>query len=160
MHTDVERVMAHLKTLGIDVRVGRFDLLLSSPFSLKVGLDYEKKILFFNEGQVDEGVAGLIHEAAHIVACPKAPIDSNEFDFLGWELALAIELGVLHSWIRGMNDYGVIQTTPSIVDGEMFDEVVHIGSMSEDELSELIEERIDYARSIGIVVGDTAIAIR
>jgi hypothetical protein len=139
MHKDVEIVIAHLKTLGIDVRVGSFDQSMRSPFSTEIGLDYERKILYFAEEKADRGVMGLVHEAAHMVACLEPPTDSDETRFLGWELALAKELGVAHYWIGALKTFG---------------------SMTDDEILEYFDEQISAARSIGIVVEDTAIAIR
>jgi hypothetical protein len=152
MTPEVERLLNRLRELGAKIDIDPdADGPQPAPFSFKLGLDYRKKILYFS-GECDEDSVGhIIHEAGHLLACRKTPHKSDEYNFLGWEMALAIELDLLGDWLHGQMNYGVINN-----DNEGTD----LGLLSDEELSELIEERIDYARSKGLVVGDRPVAIR
>jgi hypothetical protein len=155
MNPKYERLKARLKTLGIKLVI-KPELDSSCPFSCDFDIDYKRKRLLFT-GDLYKGdpeatmrvLGGLIHEAGHLVASLEKPRDSEEFNFLGWEFALAIELGLLPDLLAQHEFY--------MVDLEDMSE---IKDLNEDRLSELIEERIDYARSIGLVIGDKAVAIR
>lgn len=155
MTPEVEKVLTRLKGMGINVIIGEDEVdnaVQPAPFSWKLGLDYAKKTLYFDGACDAESVGNLIHEAGHLVACEKSPEDSEEYEFLGWEIALALELDLLDDWAYGQQDYGV--TTNEYEGG------IEIGLLSDEEFDELVEERIDYARSIGLVVVDRAVAIR
>ncbi len=151
MTPDVERLLNRLRELGAKVTISNKEGPQCPSFSSTLSLDYRKKILYFT-GKCDEDSVGhIIHEAGHILACKKTPDDSHEYEFLGWEMALTIELDLLGDWLHGQMDYTVVNNE---------DDCTEIGLLSDEELSELIEERIDYARSQGLVVGDRPVAIR
>jgi hypothetical protein len=155
MDPKYKRLKARLKTLGIKIVI-KPELDSNCPFSCDFDIDFERKLLLFtgdfykgNPTASKQILGGLIHEAGHIVASLQNPKDSEEFTFLGWEFALAIELDLL----------------PELLDQHEFytvdlEDMSEIKDLNEDRLSELIEERIDYARSAGLVVGDRAVAIR
>lgn len=152
MTPEVNLVLNRLRELGATVILdSEKDPPQSCPFSWKMGLDYGNKTLFFTGECDDESVGHLIHEAGHLLACSKTPEDSEEYDFLGWELALAMELDLLGDWLHGQQDYTVTTNDNGSIE---------IGLLSDDELSELIEERVDYARSIGLIRGGSVVAIR
>ena len=119
------------------------------PFNFNFHIDYSAKCIRMRFDRIERDTVGaLIHEAGHVIACNTEPRNSKEYPFLGWEFALALELNVLQDLLFEHADYGITDDDT-------------IGMLSEDELSELIEERLDYARSIGIVdANDRALAIR
>lgn len=70
-----------------------------APFDRDVGLDFASKTLYATD--IEEHWAELIHETAHIFASPVPPNEcKTDFDFIGWELALAKELGCYRAWAR------------------------------------------------------------
>lgn len=148
----VERLMNRLRELGATIIIDpEAEGPQSAPFSYALSLDYSKKTMYFNGGCDVDSVGHIIHEAGHLLACRRTPAKSDEYAFLGWEMALAMELDLLGDWLHGQMDYGIINNENESTD---------LGLLSDDELSELIEERIDYARSKGLVVGDRPVAIR
>lgn len=150
-----KRLKTRLKSLGVKLII-KPELYPSCPFSCDFDIDYKRKRLLFT-GDLYNGdpeasmkvLGGLIHEAGHIVVSLQKPRDSDEFTFLGWEFALAIELDLLPELLK-LHEFNMVD----------LENTLEIKDLNEDRLSELIEERIDYARSAGLVVGDRAVAIR
>lgn len=150
-----QRVIDAVVALGCDVKiVSPYSSLLNAPFSAMIGLNYKKKVIYLTEDEDDNSIGGFIHEAGHVLACPYKPEASNEFDFLGWEIAMAISCDVLPEWLHGQRDYVVDANEHGIYS-------VDIGTLTEDRVSELVEERLDYARSVGIIdTNDRPLVVR
>ncbi len=113
MNPKYKRLKARLKGLGIKIVI-KPELDSNCPFSCDFDIDFEQKQLLFT-GDFYKGdpkasmmvLGGLIHEAGHIVASLKKPKDSEEFTFLGWEFALAIELDLLPELLDQHKSYMV-----------------------------------------------------
>lgn len=153
MNANLDKLFAHLKGMGVTVELTSDDRRLNCPFDWNTGLNYKRKILYFSGTSDKETIGSVIHEAGHILASKKSPNARTvkEYDHLGWEFALALELDLLTEALPGYMYYGLLDN-----DGGGLE----LRDLDDGALSELVEERIDYARSIGLVVGDRAVAIR
>lgn len=120
-----------------------------APFSHKLGVDYEHKTIYVIDGAE---LGGLIHEMGHVFACASSPYKSDEYEFFGWEFMVAVKLDLVLEWLEQTKDYAA--------GGEGMANIEDFGDMTIDEQSDLIEERVQHARLIGIVVGEEPIAIR
>lgn len=152
---EVSIVLEAVKKLGVEVVFCEDEDIdscpLPAPFSWQIGIDYYQKKLYLTKDFSHETVGNIIHEVGHIVACDDAPEDSNEVEFLGWEIAFALELGLLDEWRAGQSDYTVRHSYHGLVE---------IGCLDDDELSDLVEESIDWAKCLGLVENEHAVAIR
>lgn len=108
------------------------------PFSGQVGADHQFKAVYFDFCKGSDTISALIHEAGHVLACEVPPKECSEYTFLGWEFAFAMELDVLPEFLEGHKDY-------------MIDVSHAIYNLDADELSELIEERLDFAQRTGLL---------
>jgi hypothetical protein len=118
----------------------------AAPFCFKLGVDYKEKTIFMVEGAE---LGSIIHEMGHIFASRWCPAESAEYNFFGWEFMVAVKLGLVDEWLDTTGDY--------TVGGN---KTVEFCEMTIDEQSDLIEERVQHARKIGLVVGEEPIAIR
>lgn len=90
---------------------------LHSPFDSRIGLDWNSRTVFCSydssiipsenvEYMNNIILCGIIHEMAHVFASYYPPENSEEFEFLGWEMALASEIGIdSRTWRDGQENY-------------------------------------------------------
>jgi hypothetical protein len=83
--------------------------LSESPTTTAHGLWWRKKIIYAVRGR--ENVNGIIHEMGHVFAAPHHPDCAcsacHEWDWLGWEIVLARQIGAMPMWSYHNADYGV-----------------------------------------------------
>ena len=126
-----------------------------SPFSSKLGCDWESKVVFFNRDGKNEIflLCGIVHEMAHTFATNQSPNDVDEWDFLGWEWALCRKLGMSReNWALGNAQYQI--------DDMKTGNFLEIQDLSTRELQKLLSERIRYARKSNIVKGFQPLLVR
>lgn len=87
------------------VRVPVHDERLNCPFSDDLGVEWPTKTLFLS-GEPNAGK--IIHELGHILADEDPPGDSDEFRWLGWEIAVARKFRLFRRWNKGMAGYVVM----------------------------------------------------
>jgi hypothetical protein len=119
-----------------------------APFSHRdLGILWKRKLVIYAG---DVAWVEVIHEMGHVFACRTNPDQSDEFPFLGWEIALVNHIkGNLRLWLAENKDY---QTT---------NEGQSLGSMSPLEQGQLVAERLVVARQTGILgPGDRPLALR
>lgn len=90
----------------------------------------------------------VIHETGHVFASRVGPDDSNEYDFLGWEMAVARAIGLsLMQWRDGNRDY--ILWTRSGLAGEGLETPPwpsEIGACTDADLRRLYADRLAWAK--------------
>lgn len=95
----------------------------------------------------------LVHEMGHVFASRRNPNACNEYDFLGWEYAVARFIGALTSdWRAGMADYQLMDDETGRGDD--------IGSLSRRDFRRLMLDRLTVARRKGLLDGMTPKVIR
>ena len=117
-----------------------------APFTLgDLGILWDEKVIAYVRAT---GVTpcDIIHEMGHIFAVKG--VDDSEVDFFGWEYMLARKLGLARAWVAQNGDY-------CIDDGG-----TSFKSLTKDGQRQFIDERVAFARSIGIVRGDAPVAVR
>lgn len=121
-----------------------------APFSQFFSVDYLRCKVYYDPDvfQYSSETAGIIHEMGHVFACHDSPLQSEEFDFLGWEWVLAREVGLLSEWCASMRNYSLNSQ------GDDF------GNISIDDQTELIESRVAHACELGLIVDDEPVCIR
>jgi hypothetical protein len=132
-----------------DDKLWEADHINASPFSFKLGLDHAHKTIYILEGAE---LGGIIHEMGHVFASAAEPSRSVEYEFFGWEFVVAAKIGIVEEWIESVGDY--------TVGGDHNAGIVDFKDMTIDEQSDLIEERVQHARTLGLVIGEEPIAIR
>ncbi len=130
-----------------------------APFDHNLGVDYDRKVIVAEKGF---NLGGVIHEIAHVFAVnaetSRAALDSDEFDFFGWEFMLARKVDLVPEWVESNYNYS-LPNDPFEYNGKDFGGE-DFGQLELEEQSDLIEERVDYARQIGIVMDDEPISVR
>lgn len=123
-----------------------------APFNFCLGLDWHARLVacrVSSPGPIEDPVmlGSVIHEVAHLFATLKEPWYAEEYDFLGWEWAVARDCGLVDEWLDSMGSY-------SVGDGDDF------GALDVDQQTDLLEERFDFAVSIGLIVNDRPVSLR
>ena len=129
------------------------DDLTHCPFSHHLAIDHKAKHVYYTPhlpGITDLG--GIIHEFGHVFATLEDPNTAEEYDFLGWEWLLALEVGLRDEWLLSMDNYSLA------AEGNVYAE--DFGYLDDDQRSDLLEERIDYAESLGLIVDGQCVSIR
>lgn len=148
MLTHIERLSRLCTKFGGSlVQVDVIQVEIQSPFDFAVGADFDQKIVYYKAG-ADPG--SIIHEMGHVFASKEKPDNSEEFDFFGWEYAVAKQVHVLDIWIKNNRDYG-LGTWPANQE---------FGRLSNREREEVLWERTAFAEQIGLIVQGRPIAIR
>lgn len=75
-----------------------------APFADWHGFDYEQGVIYAAEGFADPGV--IVHEMGHLFV-DRFIDHSDEFDWFGWEIALARAAGCYRAWSRQNATYSV-----------------------------------------------------
>lgn len=115
--------------------------LCEAPFTDAHGLWWRRKIIYAVQGR--EEVGPLIHEMGHVFASPHHPYHDcstcHEWNWFGWEIILARQIGAYRSWSRQNVNY---QTTEG---GTTW------GSLSTDQRRAVITERLTCAQRSGLI---------
>ncbi len=86
----------------------------------------------------------LIHEMGHVLACKEHPLESKEFDFLGWEYAVARYIKApIEEWYENMKNYQVDDFNAT-----------HFGDLSVEARDAFLAERLTVAIGLDLVAGD------
>jgi len=81
------------------------------PFAYStMAVDWHEKTVIVAQDLKADNIYGLIHEMGHVFASNKTPNWAKEFDFFGWEYAVATKLGLLFQWSHGTKDYSIAVT--------------------------------------------------
>jgi hypothetical protein len=134
-----------------------------APFSSAIGLFWKTKtVVYVPEALLDEGplesprasgtskaISVIIHEMGHVFACRKPPWDSNEYQFLGWEYAVAKLIGMSREdWYHSIWNYAICQKGCS---GSCNHRIDEFGMLLAAKRDEVIRQRLDAARKARIV---------
>jgi hypothetical protein len=113
-----------------------------APFEIGLGINWRQRQVIFEAPVARLPVAAIIHEMGHCFASLKQPDSVEEWDFLGWEIAMARAVGLpMAAWQQGNRDYSVT------LDG-CYREVGHL---TPAELAGVAWERLEAARQSGLV---------
>lgn len=123
------------------------DQLSEAPFTSGIGVDFDTKTVYYTPST---SISSLIHEMGHVFASHARPEDSEELDFFGWEFVLAKTLGVEEEWLDDQVHYSV----PSQGGYSSF------RRLPLGDQTNLLESVILRGRLLGIIVGDTPVAVR
>jgi hypothetical protein len=117
-----------------------------ATFNLGLGLFYGEKKIVISSPISRHLTADIIHECAHIFATRYNPNDSDELAILGWEMLVAKLIGMpLSVWGQSCKDYDI----EGVIEDENFPTLV--GKCSEEQLQVLYQDRVSYAKHIGII---------
>jgi len=118
--------------------------LTTAPFTDAHGLHWRKKVIYAVRGR--EEVGSIIHEMGHVFCsqhhaecyCNKCP---HEWDWFGWEIAVARRIGASRTWSRHNKNY-------QIDDAPIFSQWE---SLSSKRRREVVTDRLAYAKKIGVL---------
>lgn len=111
-----------------------------SPFAEWHGIDWRKKRIVTVHGQAK--INAVIHEMGHVFASRHHPDSGDgdaEFDFFGWEVAVAKMVGAFRTWSAGNNSYSVTD------DGDSW------GNCAGHKRRRIIVERVARARELKLL---------
>jgi hypothetical protein len=120
--------------------------LVRAPFTSELlGINFHTKEVIF-AGKVGE--SSIIHEMGHVFATDQEPRYATEWDFFGWEYAMARHIGLpVKTWLNSNADYGVN-------DGQ------DLSTLNDRQICAMIHDRVRVARKAGIVKGFKPLAVR
>lgn len=118
--------------------------LLEAPFADAHGLHWQEKTVYAVSGR--ERIGALIHEMGHVFASPHHPYHAcpkcHEWDWLGWEIAVARQIRAMPTWSRDNANY---VTDPG---GIQWD------TLSSPQRRSVVSKRLAVARERGLVGAD------
>lgn len=117
-----------------------------APFSSWLGIDHPNMKVYLTE---KAHLGEVIHEMGHVFASLRTPYFSEEYDFFGWEFVVAQKADLVTEWLEGAGNYSVGGT-----------QYVEFEDMTPDEQSDLLEERVQHAQKLGLIVGDEPVTVR
>lgn len=123
------------------------------PFDQHLAIDHERKRVLYR-GQ--PGLGGIPHEMGHVFASTKAPRDSEEWEFFGWEYLIAKRAGVAAEWFASSMTYQI----PRGTDGFRRKRLVDFGALPVREQRSVLAERIRFARRNGTIRRGNPVSIR
>jgi hypothetical protein len=116
-----------------------------APFTSAHGLWWSRKIVYAVDGR--EEVGSIIHEMGHVFASPHHPHhdcgECREWNWFGWEIALARRVGAARTWSRHNASYLTGEGGKSAW-----------GTLSPERRREVVVDRLSRARKIGVVDAD------
>jgi hypothetical protein len=117
----------------------------SAPFTTfyELGVIWHKKLIMSERGLM---WPHLVHEMAHTFASKHPPDKADEWEFFGWEYAVARYVGDVEAWRRSNVDYQIDDGGPHRY-GEF-------GALSRRNQNKICTERLYHAKKIGIVSKD------
>ena len=126
--------------------------LSASPFTSCHGLWWRRKIVYAVEGR--EEVGSIIHEMGHVFASPHHPHhdcpECTEWNWFGWEIAVARQVDAWWTWSRQNSDYFVGDIEDGSVDG-VYRHPRKWGQLSNAKRKTVVAERLAHARTTGIL---------
>lgn len=127
-----------------------------SPFSShSLGVHWEQKLVVTVDAPWDE----VIHEMGHVFACLKTPRKSDEYEFFGWEYALALAIKAnAEIWCKGNRDYQLSGVSPEV--GGQKHVCYEFGHLTPKQKEWVLTERLEHARKTGLVINNEPQAIR
>lgn len=157
-----------LWTVGEDEWKLRRDLKNSfvAPFDGSLMLELETLTVFLrldDEQHVTlKNLTGIIHEMGHAFAVDEDPNHADEFEFIGWEWALARKVGItFKEWCENNDEYAITEdgeTIGDFLDGsvriirERHQSSVGLASKNlKDEVKYIIRTQVELGRKMGII---------
>lgn len=110
-----------------------------------IGLLYrQKRIVYWKDTRPSWDT--LLHEIAHLFASRRNPLSCREYQFLGWEYALALRLGCAQRFMARYKSYWVDYTAPE-------DRILYhaIGDMPMRVKRKFFRARLAHATRRGLV---------
>ncbi len=118
-----------------------------SPFNEDVGIDKENHVIFYTPFLLEHAI--IIHELGHcLFGCLK---NGEEYNFFGWEYAIAKKYNILKEWIASQAIYIV---------GEEIVKYDELSSLSEKQQNFVFNRRVRAAKKFGYIVDDDPILNR
>ena len=116
-----------------------------SPFTSAHGIHWKRKIIYAVEGR--EEIGSIIHEMGHVFADRHHPYSNkcSEFEWFGWEVAVARQIGPYRVWSRQNGDYATDERGGA-----------EWSSLSTPERRALVLARLGHAQKIGVLGPDGA----
>lgn len=114
-----------------------------APFTSAHGVNWIRKIIYTVRDR--EEVGSIIHEMGHVFADRKPPFNTNEWEWFGWEIAVARSIGAAREWSKHNANYN----TGDENGGDW-------GHLSTKERRGVVRDRLLYAKKIGVVSPDNA----
>jgi hypothetical protein len=124
---------------------GRQQVYYACPFDIRCGVLYRARMVVYVDDELTYGT--LIHEMAHCFASTSTPSSSQEFQFLGWEYALAGRWGARRKWLKDSRNYVISDHGADIGD------MLRPSGRPNATLQKVFMERLVVARELGLVVG-------
>lgn len=127
--------------------------------SIKDGIGLHKLARVILVAKGHEDLNGIIHEMGHLFAEAGDPEYHHEWEWIGWEIALARWAGCWDEWNSGNTDYGVGEVEdeclqPPIRHGRNWED------LSDHEREVVTENRLEAARNNGLLnMDDEPIAV-
>ena len=116
--------------------------LSDAPFTSAHGLWWRRKIIYAVNGR--EEVGTIIHEMGHVFAAPHHPFhecgECHEWNWFGWEIALARKIDAVQTWSRHNANYN----TGEGGGGQW-------SRLSADRRKKIVADRLATARKIGVI---------
>ncbi len=121
-----------------------------APFataSSGIGVHHARRIVLLAAPMRSHRVAEVLHEMAHVFASRVEPDEAEEYDFLGWEMAVARLTGLPWSAWREKNDYQMW------ADGSQKDYrwAAEVHACTDAQMEALFADRLARARELGQV---------
>lgn len=110
------------------------------------GIHWDRKIIYAVRGTKHIGF--IIHEAGHVFADRHPPDDHKcaEWEWLGWEIAVARRIGAMPAWSRQNASYHLGEGIRGGVGADK-----DWRQLSTKERSVIIADRIAHAKKIGLI---------
>ena len=132
---------AHYYRLFDGAKRRRKRVLCESPFTCGHGIHWQRKLIYAVRGH--EEVGSIIHEMGHVFADLHHPesAKSKEWSWLGWEIAVARQIGAYRMWSRQNAKYNTGR-------GFLW------GALSTQERRAVVVDRLACAQQIGVITHD------
>ena len=132
-----------------------------APFTgWHVGLRFRAKQVVFAEFAQPRDIAfftaTLLHEMGHVFATTRAPYKAEEYDFLGWEIALARKVGLTDAaFCRANADYEIDEHQGDAYYGQFRD---FVGD-PKGRLA-FLTQRVERAKELGLIRRGHPVSVR
>jgi hypothetical protein len=142
----VESWGGHFEHVTLSDPIWDSEEVAAAQYSAFLGVDYGRKIIYTVDGFCPGEV---LHEVGHVFASLHNPAFAEEYDFFGWEFVVAQKVGLVEEWLKGTGNYSVGGTS-----------FIEFEEMTIEEQSDLIEERVQRAVALGLIVGGEPVSVR
>ena len=119
-----------------------------APFTSYVGVNHKRKTIYIAKPDVNPGE--IVHEMGHVFATNKAPEQTEEWVWFGWEFALARKTGCIKQWMRSCNLY---QVGTEALNGSTKD-IIDFGGLNVKDRRKVLLERLDLALHHKLITSD------